>query len=78
MWRSKNGDLMVCSGPDSDGHALAGVEHPEHITCFSYGVCVIRSGHDYHVLRFDGEPAPAMEPDRKASAVARCGAGACG
>ncbi len=57
MWRDKHNALAASSGPGSDGHTLLGVESPEYVCCFRYGVCVIRNDNECHLLRFNGEPA---------------------
>ncbi len=70
MW-SDSGRIAARSSPDSAGRVLLGVETLRYIRCFRYGVCVAGSASEWHVLRFDGEPAADAELDRKASVVAR-------
>ncbi len=67
VWRSNNHTLAASSGPGNNGRVLSNVKFADYICCFRYGICEIHNTDGYRVLRFDGEPAPAMEPDRKAS-----------
>ncbi len=67
VW-SGNDTLMASSYSGCDWRELD-VKGSDGGFCFRYGICVIPSGDDYHVLRFDGEPAPNREPECEASAV---------
>ncbi len=68
LWRSEDYTVVVSSGPTSAGHVLADVDG--HVSSsFRYGVALNRTEH--RVLRFDIDPEPTAEPDRKASVAAR-------
>ncbi len=68
LWSSPKGALMASSGLASVGRALSGVRNVG-IHRFRHSVAVVQHGRQLHVLRFDGEPTPAVEPDREASVV---------
>ncbi len=68
LWRDENNVVVVSSGPNSAGCVLADVDG--HVfTSFRYGVALNSTEH--RVLRFDIDPEPTADPDRKAS-VAVC------
>ncbi len=68
LWRGEAKAFIVSSGLNSAGCVLAGVDG-HHFTSFRYGVAINKS--ERRVLRFDIDPEPTAEPDRKAS-VAAC------
>ncbi len=70
LWRDEDEAVVVSSGPNSAGRVLADVDG-HRFTSFRYGVA-LNSTHK-RVLRFDIDPEPTAEPDRKAS-VAVCAA----
>ncbi len=69
LWRGVDNTFVVSGGPNSAEHTLPDVKK-RITTSVLYGVYV-----DWHdecqVLRFDIDPAPTVQPDRKASGVAR-------
>ncbi len=68
LWRDEAKAVAVSSGPNSAGHVLAIVDG-HRFTSFGYGVAINLTEH--RLLRFDIDPLPTAEPDRKAS-VAVC------
>ncbi len=68
LWRGVNKAMVVSSGLNSAERVLADVDGRD-ITRFRYGVAINKT--ERRVLRFDIDPAPISEPDRKAS-VAAC------
>ncbi len=68
LWRGEAKAVVVSSGPNSVGRALADVVG-HHFTSFRYGVAI--NSTERRVLRFDIDPESTAEPDRKAS-VAVC------
>ncbi len=68
LWRGVNKAVVVSSGLNSAERVLADVDGRD-ITRFRYGVAINKT--ERRVLRFDIDPAPISEPDRKAS-VAAC------
>ncbi len=68
LWRWEDHVFVASSGCNSAGRVLADLD--EHVvTSFRYGVAINAS--EDRVLRFDIDPEPTAEPDRKAS-VAVC------
>lgn len=65
LWRDKDDTLVASRGPDRDGRILEGVKRTNGSMFFHYGV--VFECNTNRVLRFDIDPAPAAEPDRKAS-----------
>ncbi len=68
LWRDEAKAVVVSSGPNSVGRALADVVG-HRFTSFRYGVAF--NSTQRRVLRFDIDPESTAEPDRKAS-VAVC------
>ncbi len=68
LWRDEDEEVVVSSGPNSAERVLADVDGHD-VTSFRYGVALSWTGSC--VLRFDIDPEPTAEPDRKAS-VAVC------
>ncbi len=64
LWRSEAKAVVVSSGPNSAGRVLAAVDGHD-FTSFRYGV--VLNSTERRVLRFDIDPEPTAEPDRKAS-----------
>ncbi len=54
VWQDRDSAFIASSGPDSNGRVLAAVEPSGRVCRFRYGVCVILSGDECRVLRFDG------------------------
>ncbi len=68
LWRGEAKAVVVSSGPNGAERVLADVDG--HVfTSFRYGVALNSTQH--RVLRFDIDPEPTAEPDRKVS-VAVC------
>ncbi len=67
VWRGEDDTVVVSSGPHSAGYTLTDVKK-RRMTSFRYGVYM-----DWldgcKVLRFDIDPAPTVEPERKAGVV---------
>ncbi len=70
LWRDEDEAVVVSSGPNSAEHVLADVNGHDFAS-FRYGVAI--DSIDHRLLRFDIDPEPTAEPDRKAS-VAVCAA----
>ncbi len=68
LWRGVNKAVVVSSGVNGAEHVLEAVDGHD-FTSFRYGVTFNWTLH--RVLRFDMDPEPTAEPDRKAS-VAVC------
>ncbi len=68
LWRDEAKAVVVSSGPNSAGRVLADVVG-HAFTRFRFGVAINSTEH--RVTRFDIDPEPTAEPDRKAS-VAVC------
>ncbi len=68
LWRGEAKSVVVSSGPNSVGRALADVVGYD-FTSFRYGVAI--NSTENRVLRFDIDHEPTAEPDRKAN-VAVC------
>ncbi len=67
LWRDEAKAVVVSSGLNSAGRVLADVVR-HRFASFRYGVALNRTEH--RVLRFDIDPEPTAEPDRKASVAA--------
>ncbi len=57
VWLDEKRALRVGSCPGSNARALPIVESLDTVRVFRYGVCVVRNGDEYHVMRFDRERA---------------------
>ncbi len=71
LWRREDYVFVASSGLNSARRVLADLDEHVVVTSFRYGVAVNAS--KKRVLRFDIDPEPTAEPDRKAS-VAVCAA----
>ncbi len=72
LWLGADDAVVASSGPHSAGRTLADVRNQYGRRSVCVGVAF--SGSECQVLRFDLDPAPAVEPDRKASAGSVCDA----
>ncbi len=68
LWRDEDEEVVVSSGPNSAERVLSHLDGHDFI-CFRYGVAINKT--ELRVLRFDIDPEPTADPDRKAS-VAVC------